>query len=869
MPRNVLVSLSRDAGVQALAPATEVLMRWVPTRLRETDTTLVLPVGFTANIENGTTVLEVDTTGPDWAYHVTVTVPDSHGTWNRNDQSVSWSRYVQVPPGGEIQFHKLPQIDPKTLDPIVEPEAAWWEAVKHLKGDPGESAAITDATATTLPAGTNPTVTLGGTNMARTFRFGIPQGLPGVNAVPADDAVGAYIGTDGTKTRTALNAASVQAVVSTGYTPPNLFRTGDLSTFSFGASTLSEGPYFRSFVLPVKPGEVYSVSREATTNNRFRVAFTASAPAANVAFFGLVSGDTATKLEGIAVPAAATHMVIYLDNNAGVIPNIKVERGAKVTPYVPHRLDDDVSGVSLMARFPRLPGELDDTDRIKRAMDHCVAKGIQSFTTAGDPHFNKQYVVRQITIPHTLTSVDFASMPLKRPNLRAAPYNMTAEQAKWVMGLRVEYNGDTDMPLMTIKNVIWDGNARENWTTPGVATYEMEQASMIFVTAENTKAGKANVHLENIYTFDSVSDGIHVWRNANVTINNHRSNNCFRGGLSVTGGRCVVTGDNLIYEALPGTGQPDGVDVEIDTAGYGGTYASTIKLSNMVVDFDLDLTAKDGTVITLDNVTVRDNGYALEAGSGGTLTVSNSSLRVDKPLEYYARVRNGGDLTFNGCKFHGADDTVALKLHWYPLDASHAYAGQHAYATFNNCVFVEGREGLGFNGDKNTTLTLNNCEFRRGILGDALCKQTTNANLRANVNINNVKFDNAGRWIDHQPTSTADNATVRVTGINITNPANKGAQFYFSHVTWLNPVFEHGWQITVPTGGVPTYKGTRTSLIPLWKATTAYTMGARVITAGSDRVYEATTAGTTGTVEPGWVATGGTITDGTVVWTRI
>lgn len=53
-----------------------------------------------------------------------------------------------------------------------------------------------------------------------------------------------------------------------------------------------------------------------------------------------------------------------------------------------------------------------------------------------------------------------------------------------------------------------------------------------------------------------------------------------------------------------------------------------------------------------------------------------------------------------------------------------------------------------------------------------------------------------------------------------------------------------------------------------WEATTTYAVGAKVVLTG-DEALEVTTAGTTGASEPTAPALGETVTDGTVVWTRI
>lgn len=61
----------------------------------------------------------------------------------------------------------------------------------------------------------------------------------------------------------------------------------------------------------------------------------------------------------------------------------------------------------------------------------------------------------------------------------------------------------------------------------------------------------------------------------------------------------------------------------------------------------------------------------------------------------------------------------------------------------------------------------------------------------------------------------------------------------------------------------------RSQAVTPWAASTAYSVGARVVHANAlGKVFEATTAGTSGATAPTWNATlGGTTTDGAVTWT--
>lgn len=64
--------------------------------------------------------------------------------------------------------------------------ADWLES---LNGAPGTSASITSATATSLPPGSEPAVTMGGTEQERTFAFGIPKGEKGDSATISTNEV--------------------------------------------------------------------------------------------------------------------------------------------------------------------------------------------------------------------------------------------------------------------------------------------------------------------------------------------------------------------------------------------------------------------------------------------------------------------------------------------------------------------------------------------------------------------------------------------------------------------------------------------------------------------------------------------------------
>lgn len=87
----------------------------------------------------------------------------------------------------------------------------------------------------------------------------------------------------------------------------------------------------------------------------------------------------------------------------------------------------------------------------------------------------------------------------------------------------------------------------------------------------------------------------------------------------------------------------------------------------------------------------------------------------------------------------------------------------------------------------------------------------------------------------------------------------------------LSGVRTEVYSTATPSGGTATfvhnYDTGKTSAPKTWTATTAYALGDYVIR--TDKVLECTTAGTSGASAPAAPgAVGGTVTDGTVIWTR-
>ena len=113
----VHVSLHRDDGTSERTPICGAV-RFVPTRRRTAGADIILPAGFDAELVGGEVTVELAATGPDWCWMVIE--PTKRGL----------IRYIIVPVVGDdvLEYAELPDVDPATLEPSAEPEAAWWAA---------------------------------------------------------------------------------------------------------------------------------------------------------------------------------------------------------------------------------------------------------------------------------------------------------------------------------------------------------------------------------------------------------------------------------------------------------------------------------------------------------------------------------------------------------------------------------------------------------------------------------------------------------------------------------------------------------------------------------------------------------------------
>ena len=115
MDTNVLIDFRQQDGKTPEVPVTEGYLLWTPLRREIYDTYVTVPEPFAVYLTNGVGTAVIKNS---WPY------------WRVTERGIpsGITRTVQVPSVSEIHYSSLTDVDPSTLEPSAEPEAAWWAA---------------------------------------------------------------------------------------------------------------------------------------------------------------------------------------------------------------------------------------------------------------------------------------------------------------------------------------------------------------------------------------------------------------------------------------------------------------------------------------------------------------------------------------------------------------------------------------------------------------------------------------------------------------------------------------------------------------------------------------------------------------------
>lgn len=224
------------------------------------------------------------------------------------------------------------------------------------------------------------------------------------------------------------------------------------------------------------------------------------------------------------------------------------------------------------------------------------------------------------------------------------------------------YSGSSDSRPFVFRNFILDNNE----VARGL---QDQQSYCLIVSASSSTAGKIRGIIENVVAQDSWGGGIHLSNNCDISVRNITTHNHWKGGLILSGGysRHEVNGHVATGDSDPwGTGATGayGLNHEMDVAGFGGSYDSYTRLSNLDYAQKFEVianAASTSTIVEVDNLILRGQDIAVGSfGVTGT-TASKNGLKFrmsnsvvvcgDDSTAANFRILRPNDSKFTNCTF--------------------------------------------------------------------------------------------------------------------------------------------------------------------------------------------------------------------------
>ena len=340
-------------------------------------------------------------------------------------------------------------------------------------------------------------------------------------------------------------------------------------------------------------------------------------------------------------------------------------------------------------------GSTDDTDALQAAVDAVRDAGGGTVRLRADA----VYLVSSVDIQHGLT-IDGQGARIVRPARHTNGVRTLTTQN------RPARTAEDHASPIVLRDLTVDGNIQEQGE---FRAYEQEQSSLIFLNGQRDTPYRQVVRISDVTVMDSVSDGIHLWTNTEASITDLRGVDCFRGGLTITGG------DNLVrVDGYRGSGEFTGahIDIELDTLS-NGRFHGDFELRDVIVEDGphtrpSDIECGDAGRALIENCAFR-SGFTM-MGFGGTIDVRDTELHGKDGSEGVVprTIHRGDDVTFTRCEFHahgtrigtpGSETLAGVRIqHSYSFDPA-AMTGPRK-VVFDRCTFFSAlAEGTNVGGE--------------------------------------------------------------------------------------------------------------------------------------------------------------------------
>ena len=271
--------------------------------------------------------------------------------------------------------------------------------------------------------------------------------------------------------------------------------------------------------------------------------------------------------------------------------------------------------------FPKRETDRDDTERIQRAVDYCIANDKDLFFPSGG-----SYVLRPVDVEAGLRLVGYG-----------ATFTLADEQPKFTRMFTTtnrQWESAEDSDYLIFEGMTFDGNV---WNQGAFLDYELEQQFAIMYMGSPADTGMLRGKVINCRFQNWAADGVHLYTNADVEVIGCSSINCFRGGVVATGAPANLKVTDYVGEK----GQFGKVmDIEVDTSP---SAKINVTIDSMIANGGVDFATQPGSVVTVDGLTVI-GGDTYIYGFASDVTINNSVLGN-------VEMRNATNCVFNDTTF--------------------------------------------------------------------------------------------------------------------------------------------------------------------------------------------------------------------------
>ena len=317
---------------------------------------------------------------------------------------------------------------------------------------------------------------------------------------------------------------------------------------------------------------------------------------------------------------------------------------------------------------------------------------------------------------------------LKRPELDVAPYNKTVNEMKWIHTIDISED-------CSISDLTFDNNCFTMWQVSD--GFAQQQAAAISALNKNKKI---KLNIDGCHFKNSAGDGLHIVENVIANVTNCTSEDCFRGGFVSTGYGSEINVDGWISRVLT-TGVNDGIDIEVDSNSTVDANTYNVTISNVELDYDLDVYVPQYGNVTLNNVIMRAfdeaniHGFILKAQIDGRLLVNNCVLRSGVP-ETTQTYPQGGEISIINSKLIGNSTNPVVRVTQYQPDN----IAKEGRLNISNCSI----QGVSFLElvKLNATIVVDNCDVK--CTGDCIVANGTTMPQVKHLIIQNSKFTYTG-----------------------------------------------------------------------------------------------------------------------------